>query len=415
MPKKINSLILFLSLGFVFTSCNGTTQASSNSSSGPIIASCNGNGDGNQALPSASGINVLPISLGNTNSICGFDVPCTSVKICTHGSTINCQTITNILIDTGSYGLRIFQSAINTGTVSLSTIRANDGSLAAECEQFGSANTWGPVRGVDVVLGSEPVVSMTMQVIDSTFKTVPSVCQTPFAPVTSPSAAGFNGILGVGLGEIDCGSACVTDVNNQQYFSCSDSGSTCQGAALAETSQILNPVFTQSADNNGVIFQLPSISPNGLSSTSGHLILGIGTRSNNAVSGSPTVFNADNQGYITTVFQGTTLSSSFLDSGSNGLFFPSSSLASCSSFGGFYCPSTYQCLAGQMQSGSTQKTISFGAANLDSLGVEVANDATGQGSAGAFDWGLPFFFGRTVYTGMVGKSSTLGPGPLWAF
>jgi hypothetical protein len=39
----------------------------------------------------------------------------------------------------------------------------------------------------------------------------------------------------------------------------------------------------------------------------------------------------------------------------------------------------------------------------------------GGSNAGTFDWGLPFFFGRNVYTAINGKSTPAGQGPFWAF
>jgi hypothetical protein len=32
-----------------------------------------------------------------------------------------------------------------------------------------------------------------------------------------------------------------------------------------------------------------------------------------------------------------------------------------------------------------------------------------------FDWGLPFFFGRTVFVAISGSATPQGPGPFWAF
>ena len=57
------------------------------------------------------------------------------------------------------------------------------------------------------------------------------------------------------------------------------------------------------------------------------------------------MLTTDADGLITTTFNGQTLSSSFLDSGSNGLYFPDSSLPNCGSTAvemQFYCPTTTQ-------------------------------------------------------------------------
>jgi hypothetical protein len=189
---------------------------------------------------------------------------------------------------------------------------------------------------------------------------------------------------------------------------------------VSPTSQVQNPVALLTQDNNGVIVQLPSVSLGGAPSASGQLILGIGTRSNNSPSGA-TGYPADDNGEFITVFNGVTLSNSFIDSGSNGLFFdaPASLLPVCS---GWYCPPSTLFLSTITEgyNSSPIGTVSFQIGNATSLFNNASNSAFaelgGTAPAGSgFDWGLPFFFGRSVFVGIEGTRSTLGSGPYWAY
>jgi hypothetical protein len=335
--------------------------------------------------------------------------PCVSVTICTPG-TSNCQTIDDILLDTGASGLRIFSSLL---TVPLTQISSGSG-LLANCIQYadGSAE-WGPVKTADIILGNEPAVTIPIQIIDSTFSNVPSSCGTAD---TTPAATGFNGILGVGLFTEDCGSVCTSVTNNKMYYSCS--GSTCTATIVPLSNQVQNPVSRLPVDNNGVIVKLPSVSLGGAVSVDGNLILGIGTRSNNAPSGA-TMYPANSTyGEFTTVFNGITYSDSFIDSGSNGLFFNASSLSTLNPCGDWYCPSSIQNLSATTKGsgGSPSGVILFQIGNASSLFSSPNNVFIELGGTDtSFDWGLPFFLGRNVYVGIEERTSGLGTGPYWAY
>ena len=116
------------------------------------LSSCGSHGGSNPpAYNPYSGdfsANVMPVVVGDCGANGYANEPCTEVKICATGTT-NCQTIQNILVDTGSYGLRIFSSQV---TVGLKQVVDSSGNPIGECAQFGTSNTWGSVQVADVVL-----------------------------------------------------------------------------------------------------------------------------------------------------------------------------------------------------------------------------------------------------------------------
>lgn len=342
--------------------------------------------------------------------------PCVSVTICEPG-TSNCQTIDKILIDTGSYGLRVFSSLVSVNL----TQRTINGNNLAECVSYGDGSSnWGPVKTADVVLGQLKAPSIPIQVIDSTFPTIPTDCT---KPDTDPASAGYNGILGVGVFTEDCGIGCVTQQDNRIYFACNTG--TCSSTAVPIAQQVSNPVSFLPSNNNGVIFQVSSVPSEGSTTASGYVVLGIGTQSNNTPT-SANFFKADGNGYFRTLFNGTTYVKSFIDSGSNGNFFPApANMPACaanSGASGFYCPtSTVTLTAYQSSPGSTsQIAVPFEVQNAayavtTSPNFQFNNLAGSAGDPAWFDWGMPFYFGRTIFHGIDGKTSPLGTGPYWAW
>ena len=252
-----------------------------------------------------------------------------------------------------------------------------------------------------------------------------------FTPDTQPSDDGYNGILGIGPFIYDCGATCATSSNIGQYYTCS--GSNCVGTAVPLTSQVQNVVAFLPIDKNGLIVELPSVAAGGLTSLTGSLVFGIGTQSNNLPSGA-TTYTLDQFGDFITTFNGVTFNDvsnggSFIDTGSNGLFFPSPSRSSpdadllpiCTSGSGstlWFCPSSITNFAAVItgSSGSSSNTVPFQIGNFNSL-TSSSNNVYGDiggNISGAFDWGLPFFFGKNVYIGFENKSS-LGTGQYFAY
>lgn len=344
-----------------------------------------------------------------------FNVPFVSVTVCRPGTSI-CQTIDDVMVDTGSYGLRLMASELNS-SLTLPAVTNAGGNALGECAQFVSGFTWGSVRKADVKLGGETASDLPIQIIGDTpggYSGIPTACTSAGANVGSVSRLGAKGILGIGMFSQDCGSACVTSRAPGMYYACT--ASSCSGTMVALRNQVTNPVSAFAVDNNGVLLKLPSVPPGGTSRLAGTLVFGIGTQANNQLGGA-TVYAANSRGNFTTVYKGKSLTSSFIDSGSNGLFFEDETIQKCST--GFYCPTSTLSLSAvnMAHDGSRSGTVSFTVENVYALSADIAAAHAGGSLdlSGSFDWGLPFFFGRSVFVAMSGANTPGGTGPYWAY
>lgn len=243
-------------------------------------------------------------------------------------------------------------------------------------------------------------------------------------------AFGSNGILGVGLFQQDCGVACTPGFQLQpMYYDCPASG--CSETSVTLAQQVSNPVIFFASDNNGVLVQLPAVPNGGSPGVNGSLIFGIGTQANNAL-GSATVYSVPdsgpNVGSIITTFSGTPYPMSFLDSGTNGIFFLDSAttgIPMCMVQTDWYCPTTspdnlMATNQGQDVNGNpvgTLGTVNFTIEDADTLfnSNNTAYSTAGSPNPGSFDWGLGFFYGRNVFVGIENMSSPGGTGPYWAY
>jgi hypothetical protein len=407
--------------------------------------------------------NVVPVSVNLGPNGNYFNGIFTTVKVCQPGTT-TCVAVPNVLVDTGSFGLRVLSSAL-TG---LSLAQPNDGSgdYLFECSEFGDLEyTFGPVALATVQLGGETAsqvptaaggtagTGIPIQVInegengiaptyvyDVLGNYVIDPClNTSIGSYNSVAALGSNGILGIGNYPQDCGGGCTTDTGVENvpvypYILCNTSY--CYESPVPLQYQVWNPVAAfSSADINGEVVQLPPVHPGGDATAQGTITFGIGTQSNNAL-GAATVYELDDYGnFPTAVFYGVDYSSAaFIDSGSNALYVSDAatltslssktgvtSVVDCSD-NGFYCPSSTLNLSLTLEgynSTSTQVGLSIenadtligsGNAALDDLG----SDSGTSPATDYFDLGLPFFYGRSIFVNIAGTDSKY-PNGFWAF
>jgi hypothetical protein len=400
----------------------------------PGASSCGGS----SSPSSNNNPNVAPIP--NTEIITAGPGPSTanpyvngafvSVTICVPGSTSQCTTVPGVLLDTGSSGLRVLSSAL--GGLPLTNMTSG-GATIANCIQYVDLSyNWGAVARADVKMAGEVASSVPIQVIEdpgSTFPSAPPGCTNGGTAENTVDTLSANGILGVSSYVYDCGAACAPGAtsNGGVYFACP--GASCQVTTVPLTNQVQNPVALFASDNNGLLITLPALPDAGLPSTTGTLNFGIGTQGDNAL-GRAIVQTPNSDGNFTTAFGGASYSSSFIDSGSNALYFldtKTTGLPACKASVGFYCPSTTQSFVATNTGANAQSIpVSFSVTNADTLPAPnwVFGDLGGTSSGGGsqsglpslyFDWGLPFFFGRTVYVAIEGRSTSGGTGPYWAY
>jgi hypothetical protein len=420
------------------SSATGSSGSSTSSSSSSSSSS-----SGSSGVSSSSGSNVVTVTVNQGPPAAEggtFNIPYTSVTVCLPGTT-TCAVINDVLVDTGSYGLRIMASALALAGLTQTDLADPNqpGNTLAECVPFADGYTWGPLMGLDISIGGERAPGATVNIINDNGAFAP---QAPSACVTAGNNNSLNavtdfdanGVLGVGAFDQDCGASCAEcsvgsgadacNQNNDPYYTCDTATKVCTSAPVALNVQVQNPVALFAVDNNGVILALPSVPPAGQSTASGTLTFGISTEANNAL-GSQTILALDGYGNFTTTYKSQTLDSSFIDSGSNGLYFPDNSITVCSntqsdsSASDFYCPpSPLSEMAYNETINGTMSAVPFEIMSLNSFNgtfhawPTVGGPAPSNTTLGSyFDWGLPFFYGRSVYVAIEGLSAggTVGP------
>lgn len=404
--------------------------------SGPVVAVDEPTGSNTTEVLIDSGP-VEAFSLGVVN------IPYVSVTVCAPGSTTQCKTIDHVMLDTGSVGLRLLRSQVAALGLPAQAVPADAATgtpagEAVECFPFVIGGIWGPVVRADVQIGGLRTATIPVQLVDDAdtpARPAPADCVSAAegSLLKSVTTLQAKGVLGIGMLRYDCGLACDTGTragSYVQYYACN--GANCAPARMPAELQLQNPVVHLPTDNNGSSLVLPAIPETGASSVRGRLVLGIGTQTNNQLAPSARVAYVDADPaspgylYVATQANGRRYPASYIDSGSNGLFFddPGIAHACTSNVAGassqWYCPTSPWRQKAQLKdaAGSSLEVdltvasadVLFGTSNL---AFATLGGTPGAGSNG-FVWGLPFFYGRTVTTSIWGQPLAVA-GPWWAF
>jgi len=484
------AVLATLALGALVVSCGGSGGGSSSGSIGgssnpaAAVAACEARLPqlNTTGLPSNTASVVIDQGPCAFNSASGTayivgsaNIAFTSVTVCIPG-TSTCQTIDHIMVDTGSSGLRIMSSVLNSNMALPAQLVA--GAPIVECGQFADGYTWGSVRSADISVGGPPnasgfftgettISSVNVQVIgDSSAYVTPSSCTGTGPALNDVASFHANGILGVGLFVNDCSStgACPsTGVSSPLYYQC-PSASGCAPYSASIKQQVSNPVAVFATDKTGVVMDLPAVTnATGEQNVYGTLVFLDASAGTTAIStGSTQVYYADvNFGDFYSAITSSSqdfgssamCANSFIDSGSNGFFIPTSSLNIPADSGGWFIPSgTVSVTAGIVGVNifsptsiptKFQSSPTFSIANADTVlfpannGANTAYSNLGGPSGGpcdttysgnpssaststtGIDWGLPFFYGRPIYTALETTQLTVAGttyvGPFWAF
>lgn len=428
------------------------------------LTGCSGGGGSSGGTPpggTGNGALTTPIVIdGGPAQV--LNVAFITVTVCTPG-TSTCQSIDHVILDTGSTGLRLMASVLG-GNLALPAETDGSGNPLRECYAYVTSYVWGSMVTADVSIAGQKQASLPVHLIGDAAAGAPaaqctSVADADFASFIDLSTAastltdtvatfGANGILGVSsTGAQDCGIYCVAASAEPPsflanfYYSCPTS-TTCVPTTAALDSQASNPIaLLNSGQVNGIAISFPAVADPGETTAGGTLTLGVSTNTGNTPPSTASFYGLDPYAMFSTQFNSTSYMG-VVDSGTGLYLFTDSSITSCpvGSFVDLYCPASTLSLSAAFSEATdvvhargTSGNVGFyiqsyaNVSDSDFVAPDVGTPCgiylngtcytatTATQSLPYFIWGLPFYFGRTVYFVYPGATAGKVQGPAVGF
>ena len=369
---------------------------------GPIVSA--------KAQRASAAANVVPLVVRTPHS--GFNRLVVSVTICVP-NTGHCATIEDVMVDTGSTGLRREGSAMPPG-FRLPDVLGQAGKPLAECLRFVHDVAWGPLYRADLHMGGLTAADVPIQIISDGRQPQPDAC--PRSDVRPTS----NGTLGIGPLLVDCRDPCRQgSVNPGVFFN--DAGSWVPVSGdVARSDRLPNPVSLFPVHGNGVMFDAPTPPAGGAREVMGTLTFGVGTAANNRL-GAARIVRIDDAGHFTTLYGGKAYPDSSIDSGTETYILEDLRLPVCARMPGAFCVDPDRRLDATMvgrdgASAPASFTVGDYEARLASgVGASDTMAVPADPVSRAFVWGAPFFMGRRVSVVFDGKAVKGGDGLIGPF
>ena len=240
---------------------------------------------GDPVVPALNTV-ALTVDAGPAGATGAINHAYVTVKVCAPGSQTQCSSIDHVLLDTGSWGLRLVRSVLTAHAVTLNAEVDCAGTSDRGVRELrrrtdlGSGGAGGYLarrRERGEIAGADHGRHGRGRAAAGDLRGQRHSDQ---------RCSGFsaNGVLGVGVFAQDCGEACVAAATALPlYYGCTAAG-VCTAENVALSAQVTNPVAMFPVDNNGIIVSLPNLqNANGDVSVQGELTFGISTQTDNAL------------------------------------------------------------------------------------------------------------------------------------